>query len=789
MADLRILNWRPFLTDNPDKMKRLILVVAANLLVIPFAFAQSFGGAVAATESHVMIGEIRNYAFPGEVYIYDREDDWASPVKLKASDIPDRFGRALAAQGNTLLVGASATDNATGAVYVYTHDGQWTLQATLVPEGVQEGDQFGISVALHGDIALIGSVGHMDGAGAAYVFERGADGRFTESQALEAAGLSAGDQFGTAVALGENLAVVSAPVQGENAGAAYVFARHNGQWEEAHHIAGNIDRGRLGTSVAVDGHTVYVGAPMANQMLGQVLAYALDKESSEFVETGRLVPFDGARGSRFGSSLLVRDGGVWVGAPGVDLTGAVYRFESNGSMWQGARKLHPEGQNSRVMFGDALAATGDVAVVGATRIDYGEGGAMILEHSGDQWAQHRMVVSDIKGRDAISGGDVRCEDGQIQEWSCGEVDLVSFVPTREMGGKRGSRTNDLWGWTDPETQREYALVGRNDGTSIVDVTNANMPVYIGDLPMTAGSRANVWRDIKVYQDHAYVVADGAGEHGVQVLDLRQIRELTSLPVTFAETTLYEGIHSAHNIVINEDTGFGFVVGSSGGGETCGGGLHMIDLRDTPNVTFAGCFADPTTGRRKTGYSHDAQCVVYHGPDAAYQGREICFGSNETALSIADVTDKANPVPLAMAGYPKVAYTHQGWLTDDHTYFYMNDEGDEPQGLVEGTRTLVWDVSDLDDPVLVSEYVAETTTTDHNLYVHGNLMYQSNYGSGLRILDITNPEDPVEIGFFDTAPADAGGASWSNYPYFKSGNIIVTGGAQGLFVVKRRAVDT
>ena len=179
-------------------------------------------------------------------------------------------------------------------------------------------------------------------------------------------------------------------------------------------------------------------------------------------------------------------------------------------------------------------------------------------------------------------------------------------------------------------------------------------------------------------------------------------------------------------------------GSSGGGETCGGGLHMLDLSEPSRPAFAGCFFDGKTGRRGTGYSHDAQCVIYDGPDEDYQGREICLGSNETALSISDVSDKDNPVSISMASYPAVAYAHQGWLTDDHRFFYMNDEGDEPQGLVEGTRTLIWDVEDLDEPILAAEYIATTPDTDHNLYIRGNLMYQSNYGAGLRILDITTP---------------------------------------------------
>jgi len=226
------------------------------------------------------------------------------------------------------------------------------------------------------------------------------------------------------------------------------------------------------------------------------------------------------------------------------------------------------------------------------------------------------------------------------------------------------------------------------------------------------------------------------------------------------------------------------VGGSSGGITCGGGLHMLDLnKDPKKPEFVGCFADPATGRSGTGYSHDAQCVTYAGPDTEHAGKEICMGSNETALSIADVTDKDDPVAISMVVYPNVAYAHQGWLSEDHEFFYMNDEGDEPQGLVEGTRTLVWDVRDLDEPVLVTEFIQETTTTDHNLYIRDNLMYQSNYGSGLRIIDITDRANPAEVGFLVTT--QGGGGSWSNYPYFKSGVIAVTDMGAGLFMVRKK----
>jgi choice-of-anchor B domain-containing protein len=243
-------------------------------------------------------------------------------------------------------------------------------------------------------------------------------------------------------------------------------------------------------------------------------------------------------------------------------------------------------------------------------------------------------------------------------------------------------------------------------------------------------------------------------------------------------------------VINEETGFAYAVGVSGGGDTCGGGLHMVDIRDPKKPQFAGCFSDPQTGRASTGYSHDAQCITYKGPDEQYRGREICIGSNETAISIADVTDKKNPKAVARSTYPNVGYSHQGWISEDHRYFYMDDELDELSGTTPNTRTIVWDLTDLDDPQVATMYLSPTAASDHNLYIKGDTMYQSHYKAGLRIVDISNRTKPVEVGYFDTVPygdnSPGFGGSWSNYPYFKSGNIIATSMNEGLFVLRKKA---
>ena len=347
-------------------------------------------------------------------------------------------------------------------------------------------------------------------------------------------------------------------------------------------------------------------------------------------------------------------------------------------------------------------------------------------------------------------------------------------------GRAADGLNDIWGWTDPVTGIEYALVGRRDGLSIVDLSDPVEPRPIAFLASPHGS--SIWRDMKVYADHVYVVADAIRDHGMQILDLTRLRGLTEFTEIEADGR-YMRVSAVHNLAINEETGFAYATGSNSGGDTCAGGLHMIDLSDPKNPSFAGCHAVEGTGRAGRGYTHDAQCVVYRGPDSEHAGKEICIGSNEDAIMVSDVTDKANPITLSTASYADFGYVHQGWLSLDQGYFYQNDEGDEPSGLTPRTRMLVWDFSDLDDPVLAKEHLGPGTETDHNLYVHGDMIYHSNYGFGVRVIDITDPANPVERGFLDTVPGSQGFGSWSTYPWFESGIFVATSYSEGLFILR------
>jgi choice-of-anchor B domain-containing protein len=375
-------------------------------------------------------------------------------------------------------------------------------------------------------------------------------------------------------------------------------------------------------------------------------------------------------------------------------------------------------------------------------------------------------------------GPTACTDGFAGPYPCSNVDLLAYLPLSDIGGTRSnSAANDIWGWTDPVSSKEYAIVGRVFGTSFVDISDPARPVYLGEL-LTHGPFGSSWRDIKVYADHAYIVSE-ATNHGMQVFDLTQLRNVSSSPVTFSETAHYNKLSSAHNIAINEDSGFAYVVGASGK-NSCRGGLHMVDLRRPTAPSFAGCFS-------ADGYTHDTQCVIYDGPDAQHRNREICFNSNEDTVTIVDVTNKSAPVQLSRTGYAGSAYTHQGWLTEDLRYFLLDDELDE-QNFAHNTRTRVWDVADLDNPTVHRVFDGTTTAIDHNQYVTGGLSYQANYRAGLRIIDAADPAttDLKEVGYFDVYPDDDAAefnGAWSNYPFFASGVVVVSGIEQGLFVLR------
>lgn len=792
-------------------MKRLSFLLALALLLAawsapaaaqttptgPSAQMNGFSRALDVDADRVFVGESQNIHTPGRVYVYAEDgDSWTESTYIEADDgeVGDGFGSALDAADEQLVVGAPSAN----AAYVFQsrQPSGWTQRARLTaPDSTSE---FGQSVLLAGDQLFVGTsstVSMMEEekrtSGAVHVFEQDESGGWQETTVLRSDEVGANAGFASTLLVSGKHLLVSAPQH--QGGAVVAFHQGDEGWTETQTITpGELSRNaRFGSALQKVGDRVLVGAPRAYDATGVAYSFTFDAEEETWAVDSRLLPFDGTSRHLFGRAFAYDGADLWVGASGAsDRAGALYRYMYNDGTWTGVTRVtHPEAESGDGL-GGTLAGNGSIIAAGLPGDDHGAGTLGLYSLMDGEWTRTTPIAPSA-GRvlSAMTGEERNCAEGSVAQFSCENIDMKSFLPIQDIGGERGIKLNDIWGWTDPETEIEYALVGRTDGTAFVDVSDPTNPQYIGEMPLTEGARINSWRDIKVYKDHAFVVADNAGDHGMQVFDLTRLRnvEADEMPVTFDHDVLYDRVNSVHNVVINKETGYAYAVGSSGGGETCGGGLHMINIQDPLNPTFAGCFADPSTGRSGTGYTHDAQCVVYNGPDADYQGREICVGSNETAVSVADVTDKENPTAISTAEYPDYGYVHQGWFDEEQRYFYQNDELDELQDKVDRTRTLVWDMEDLDNPRLVNQLMLPEESTDHNLYVKGSTMYQSNYKSGLRLLDITDRENPEEIGHFDTQPYDENKpgfqGSWSNYPYFESGIIVVSSIGEGLFVLE------
>ena len=335
----------------------------------------------------------------------------------------------------------------------------------------------------------------------------------------------------------------------------------------------------------------------------------------------------------------------------------------------------------------------------------------------------------------------------VAQFPAEKVAMYSHVTLRDMGA---SSALDCWGYVS-ESGREYAIVGLNTGTSFVEITDPSNPVVVGMIPRGG-------KDMKVYKHYVYSSTDGGPFLIIDVGDIDN-----------GNIKLVKTINrGTHNIVLNEESGFVYLA--------IGGPMVALDLSDPENPVEKGTWG---------GETHDAQVVTY--TEGKYKGREIAFilAGRSRRLDIVDVTDKGNMKLMGSSTYRNGGYTHQGWLSNDRRYFYVGDEFDERQGEPK-TRTIVFDVSDLENPKVASEFSGVSPAIDHNQYVRDGFLYQANYTAGLQIYDITaDPLEPPRVGFFDTYPngdPTSFNGAWSTYPFFPSGTVIVSDRSEGLLVL-------
>lgn len=378
----------------------------------------------------------------------------------------------------------------------------------------------------------------------------------------------------------------------------------------------------------------------------------------------------------------------------------------------------------------------------------------------------------------VAHAQTPCVNGFAGTYPCGNIDLMASMSLAQLGTV--TNVADLWGWTDPLDGTEYAIVGGRTGTSFVDISNPIAPVLTGFLP-AHNNVSSLWRDVDTHGNWCFIGSEAAG-HGLQVFDLTRLRNVTTPPQTFTEDAHYNGFGNSHSIFVDKTEPYVYVVGSN----QANGGLVIVNVSNPLAPTLAGTFPFE-------GYIHENTVFDYHGPDTEHVGKRICFNFHINAndrVTIVDVTDKTDINLISTTpAYTSPSLCHQGWLTEDHRYLLMNDEGDE-QLYNYNTRTHIFDVQDLDAPVYIGYFSGPNPSFDHNLYTHQGLVWEANYTSGLHILDAANVGSGTLslAASFDTYTANNGksyNGAWGNYPYFASGNVIVSSYGEGLFILKPR----
>ena len=341
--------------------------------------------------------------------------------------------------------------------------------------------------------------------------------------------------------------------------------------------------------------------------------------------------------------------------------------------------------------------------------------------------------------------------------------LLSWLTPEDLSGEI-QHANDVWAYVSP-AGREYAIVGLERGTAFVDVTD---PVDPRVVKVVRGPES-VWRDIAVFDEFAYVVNETGG--GIQVLDLRRIDRGR---VRKRRSVQQDGLRTAHNISINPDSGYAYLSGSN----LADGGLVAVDLANPLRPVL-----EPVTWPFV--YVHDMLVVTFKKRLRA--GREIAFAfAGEDGLQILDVTDKGNIFKVSEVRYPGLTYCHSGWLHKKLRFLFVNDELDERSNPdVETTTTYILRIQNLELPRFSRAWSNGSTAIDHNSMVRRNFLFQSNYSSGLRVINVKRPRFPREVAFFDTRPEDdqpifAG--AWGVHAALPSGTVLITDIQLGLFAL-------
>jgi choice-of-anchor B domain-containing protein len=387
-----------------------------------------------------------------------------------------------------------------------------------------------------------------------------------------------------------------------------------------------------------------------------------------------------------------------------------------------------------------------------------------------------------------------CTDGMAGTLACESVDLLAHFSFEDVSAAPAS-TTDVWGFVDLNTGREYAIVGYNIGTAVIDVTDPENPLEVGFIDGQPAS----WRDIKVYQlfdaaqerwrSYAYVTTDGSTD-GLFVIDM------SDLPHAIRKTNYTSDFTAAHNVYATAtDYSTGLALTNDAptlaisGSSLDGGQFRAYSLQNPASPSFV-------AGASTFDYMHDASSLIITDSRKDTQCEngggwcEVLLDFNEKTVDVWDITTASTPVRLSRTPYTNAAYVHSGWWSEDRQYIFVHDEQDE-QFFGLNTTVRVFSIADLRNPQLVGEWSGPTRAIDHNGFVRGNRYYISNYARGLTVLDITDPAKPKAVGSLDTYPfSDTSSfvGAWGTYPFYFSSTIAISDIDTGLYLARDRSID-
>ncbi|MBI4750747.1 MAG: FG-GAP repeat protein [Acidobacteria bacterium] len=352
------------------------------------------------------------------VYPVTIDPTFGQQSKLVASDgaANDLFGVRVAISGETAVIGAIGdtvgANGSQGSAYVFVRSGTaWSQQQKLTAADGAASDLFGISVAIDGDTVVVGTRGDDVGAnanqGSAYVFVRSGT-TWAQQQKLTASDGAANDNFGQSVAINSNTVVVGANLDdvgaSGNRGSAYVFVRTGTIWTQQQQLtaAGGADNDQFGSSVAISGDTVVVGAFQVDVSgrFDQGSAYVFVRSGTTWSQQQQLTASDGAGADLFGVSVAISGETVVVGAPQADVSGrssqgAAYVFVRSGTVWSQQQKLTASDGAANDDFGRSVAISGETVVAGSRQDDVGgngnQGSAYVFVRTGSVWVQQQQL--------------------------------------------------------------------------------------------------------------------------------------------------------------------------------------------------------------------------------------------------------------------------------------------------------------------------------------------------------------------------------------------------------------